>query len=594
MLIISSDHPIPGWTGSHVFGMLLSQQTMGEIMPDIVMKSVETQGVGFAPILRYFFERCRIQEIIDENVPLDPRRKSLTHGEACVAMITAILFQVLQLYRLCRFATDTTVLNVILPHIAPHEYFDDRLADTLNAVFDSGIGNLEMLTTKNMITEFKIGSDICHNDTTSGSFYGKYNKENSEGINITFGHSKKHRQDLKQFIWSMSVSSDSAFPLFQQAYSGNTADVNTYVEQWTHLVDLLDRSDFLYVADSKLISKENMAHIHDHEGFFIGPAPMYESYKDVFFKALDTHDHELLIPYKDQVNRGFETPFSFNHNQKEYNFRMIILFDQGLASRKRHALNNRVEKTRQAFDDLKSRLNAYRLKSREAIEKACDAVLRKYQTTDFFSYVISNEPVVSYKNKKRGRPAKGEKPEQVEIISDHFTVDLQFNETAFEKALYRCGYYPLITNKSQEDLSIEDAMMAHKDQYKSEHINRRAKSGFKLEPVYIHTPKRIEAYLFLFKIALQLVILIERTARNNVQARDKGLDDFMPNRKDVRNPRAEYMLKAFEYVVQGQMILPDGRTCGFVSDLTPLQRDILKILEIPSRCFSYEYLFDPG
>jgi hypothetical protein len=36
-------------------------------------------------------------------------------------MITAILFQVLQLYRLCKFATDTTVLSVILPHIAPHE-----------------------------------------------------------------------------------------------------------------------------------------------------------------------------------------------------------------------------------------------------------------------------------------------------------------------------------------------------------------------------------------------------------------------------------------------------------------------------------------
>ncbi len=88
--------------------------------------------------------------------------------------------------------------------------------------------------------------------------------------------------------------------------------------------------------------------------------------------------------------------------------------------------------------------------------------------------------------------------------------------------------------------------------------------------------------------------LIERTAISNVQARDKDLNDFMPNRKDVRNPRAEYMLKAFEYVVQGQMVLPDGKTCGFVSELKPLQRDILKILEIPSRCFSYEYLFEAG
>ncbi len=124
--------------------------------------------------------------------------------------------------------------------------------------------------------------------------------------------------------------------------------------------------------------------------------------------------------YKNKLNRGFETPFSFNHNQKEYEIRMIILFDQGLASRKRHALNNRVEKTRQAFADLDARLNAYRLKSKEAIEKACDAVLRKYQTADFFSYIISNEPIVTYKNKKRGCPAKGEKQEQIDIVKDFF------------------------------------------------------------------------------------------------------------------------------------------------------------------------------
>ena len=560
-------------------------------MPDVIMKSVQTEGVGFAPILRWYLDKCRIQEIIDENVPLDPRRKILSHGEASVAMITGILFQVLQLYRLCRFANDTTVLNVILPDIAPHEYFDDRLADTLDAIYGYGIGNLEMLITRSMITKFEINNDICHNDTTSASVYGQYNKKIAEGINITFGHSKKHRQDLKQFIWSMSVSSDSAFPLFQQAYDGNTADVNTYVEQWAHLVDLLDRSDFLYVGDSKLLTKENMAHIQDHDGYFIAPAPMYESYKSAFLSALETHSQELLIPYKDLINRGFETPFSFSHSDEKYPMRMIILFDQKVAFRKRLALNNRLEKTRQAFDELKSKLNAYRLKSKESIEKACDVILNKCQSAEFFSYAISNEPVVTYKNKKKGRPANGEGQEKVQIVTDHFGVDLHFDQAAFENALFQCGYYPLITNRSLEDLSIEDAMMAHKDQYKSEHINRRAKSGFKLEPVYIHTPKRIETYLFLFKIALQLIILIEKTARNNVQIRDKGLDNFMPNRKDVRNPRAEYMLKAFEYVVRGQMALPDGKSCGFISELTPLQKDILNILEVPDRCFSYDYLF---
>ncbi len=218
-------------------------------------------------------------------------------------MVTGIMFQVLQLYRVCKFAKETSVLDIIFPNIAPNEYFDDRLADTLDAIFKYGIGNLEILLTQRMINVFQIINDICHNDTTSASVYGQYNKNKiADSIKITFGYSKKHRQNLKQLVWSLSVSSDSAFPLFQKAYSGNTSDVDTYVEQWQNLIDLLGYRDFLYVADSKIITKKNMAHIHNNEGFFIAPAPMYASYKTAFYNALDQHDHEVLIPYKNQIN----------------------------------------------------------------------------------------------------------------------------------------------------------------------------------------------------------------------------------------------------------------------------------------------------
>jgi len=66
----------------------------------------------------------------------------------------------------------------------------------------------------------------------------------------------------------------------------------------------------------------------------------------------------------------------------------------------------------------------------------------------------------------------------------------------------------------------------------------------------------------------------------------------MPNRKDVRNPRSEYMLKEFEDIVRGNMPLPDGQTYGFVSELKPLQRDILSILQVPPRWYDYAFLFD--
>ncbi len=113
----------------------------------------------------------------------------------------------------------------MLPQIEANQYFDDRLADTLDTLFGYGIGDLDMLVTGNMIDVFQIESQACHNDTTSVSMYGDAdNNKTEKGIQVTFGHSKKHRRDLKQFVWSMSVSSDHAFPLFQKAYSGNTVD----------------------------------------------------------------------------------------------------------------------------------------------------------------------------------------------------------------------------------------------------------------------------------------------------------------------------------------------------------------------------------
>jgi len=81
-----------------------------------------------------------------------------------------------------------------------------------------------------------------------------------------------------------------------------------------------------------------------------------------------------------------------------------------------------------------------------------------------------------------------------------------------------------------------------------------------------NTPERIEAFLLLFKIALLMVVLIERSVRKNIRERAYGLENFMPNRVDVRNPRSEYMLKEFEDAVKrvarsaGTSILIEGET----------------------------------
>jgi transposase len=353
------------------------------------IKSIRTKSIGCAPILRHYFEKCKIAQIIDENAALDPRRTVLSHGQACVAMITGILCQVLALYDLCRFAENTTLLDVILPGVSPKEYFDDRLADTLDAISKHGLDNLEIPMTQHMLNEFNIACDAVHNDTTSASFYGRYDQpDTGDNINITYGFSKKHRQDLKQLVWSLSVSSDHGFPLFQQAYSGNTADVETYVEQWQNIIDLLGKSDFLFVTDSKIVTKENMAHIADNGGFFLAPVPMYESYKTVFHNALAEHTLEDLILYKKKFNRGFEVPIDIEHNEKTYRFRMIIIYDCGLFALKKHTIDKRIKSTKAAFKEMETKLNKYNLKTSDDINNACAAILSKYKTENLFEYHI--------------------------------------------------------------------------------------------------------------------------------------------------------------------------------------------------------------
>jgi len=44
--------------------------------------------------------------------------------------------------------------------------------------------------------------------------------------------------------------------------------------------------------------------------------------------------------------------------------------------------------------------------------------------------------------------------------------------------------------------------------------------------------------------------------------------------------------------VKGEMVLPDGNTYGFVSELNELQKDILLVLEVPNEVFTYQFLFD--
>ena len=106
---------------------------------------------------------------------------------------------------------------------------------------------------------------------------------------ITFGHNKDHRPDLKQLLFILTVTADGGVPLHFRAASGNVTDDQTHRQTWDLLCQLTGRRDFLYVADCKLATSENMAHIHQRQGRFVTILPRTRS-EDAAFRQLVAQD----------------------------------------------------------------------------------------------------------------------------------------------------------------------------------------------------------------------------------------------------------------------------------------------------------------
>ena len=71
----------------------------------------------------------------------------------------------------------------------------------------------------------------------------------------------------------LTVSADGAVPLAHRLADGNITDDQTHIDTWDGLCALAGRSDFLYVADSKLCTREQMGHIDRAGGRFVTVLP---------------------------------------------------------------------------------------------------------------------------------------------------------------------------------------------------------------------------------------------------------------------------------------------------------------------------------
>jgi transposase len=111
--------------------------------------------------------------------------------------------------------------------------------------------HLSFRTSENLfprIEHFELSLDELHNDSTTVTFHGDYDQSALEGfrrglrtMGITWGHNKDYRPDLKQLLYTLTVTEDGGVPIFFTTDSGNTTDDTTHLKTWELLRELVGR-----------------------------------------------------------------------------------------------------------------------------------------------------------------------------------------------------------------------------------------------------------------------------------------------------------------------------------------------------------------
>ncbi len=256
---------------------------------------LRSYDVGALPLLKRIGERMQLRRILGEHLPGDDSRTELPTVTALLVLFANLLMAREPVYGVAEWAATFPPDLLGLHERDPGRLNDDRLGRSLDRMFERIGPTLIMAVVRHVIKEFALSLDELHNDSTTVSFYGAYDAAGQESERrgrpthaITWGHSKARRPDLKQLLYILTVTGDGNVPIHFATDSGNTVDDGTHIGTWDLLRELIGRADFLYVADCKLASGENLRHIASRGGRFVTVLPRGRGEDTAFRQRLRT------------------------------------------------------------------------------------------------------------------------------------------------------------------------------------------------------------------------------------------------------------------------------------------------------------------
>jgi transposase len=548
---------------------------------------LESLEVGATPVVQHFLRRLDLPGLWERHLPSLPGRPPAVPS----ATVLNLLLTNLLLARQPLYAVPAWLARRVPEPLGwscgpEAELTDDRLGRALDHLYRADRASLLTALVRHLVREFQVDMQEFHQDTTTVTFAGAYAAQAPAAQverppRITFGYNKDHRPDLKQLLYSITISADGAVPVHCKLYDGNTSDDAVHRDTWEFLRQLVGHADFLYVADSKLCSRDNMSHIASRQGRFLTVMPRTRSEDGWFRDYLQEHALEWQEVHREPNPRRRDGPDVVYHGVESpqrtaEGYRLFWYRSSQKEETDRQSRQHRLQRARTRLDELQAQ-GRRPLRSLTEARAAGQRLVDEEQVERFLRVEVDTHREEIYQQVGPGRPGPNTEYRCVQI----WTYRIRFEEEGEALAREaRCdGLFPLLSN--DKALSLTDALGKYKYQPFVEKRHEQLKSVFGVMPMWLKSPRRVASLLWLYYVVELVGALMERELRQQMRRAGRVSLALYPEGRPSEAPTAELIVAALEGSRRHRLLDAHGQELQrFHDELSAAGREVLQLLGV--------------
>ena len=162
----------------------------------------------------------------------------------------------------------------------------------------------------------------------------------------------------------------------------------------------------------------------------------------------------------------------------------------------------------------------------EQLTAAIDKVLKE-QGISAELLDIDYEKQVEKQTKYVGKGRGSENRAKIVTKKVRFSINsVTKNIDAIDKAKERLGWKAFVTSSSLDKMSLSEAVINYRHEYRIERVFNRMKSRLKLEPCFVICPEQITGMTNLLSLGVRVLTLIEYVVRSSLQHDEATLPDL--------------------------------------------------------------------